>query len=79
MDGSDILLNVVQSLVTTRACSARFLLDGAGLIVFCSGIAVVLEDVDEDGVVVIPIVAELSCGHQMRIGNTKYGAHWEQH
>ena len=55
--------------MTTRACSARFLLDGAGLIVH-SGIAEVLADIDKDGDVVISIVAGLGCW--MRTVNTKY-------
>ena len=62
--------------MTTRACSAGFLLDGAGLIVH-SGIAEVLADVDKDGDVVISIVAGLGCW--MRTVDTKYGADWEQH
>ena len=44
-----------------------------------SGIAEVLEDVEEDGDAVNLIVAELDCGHWMRTGSTKYGADWEQH
>ena len=60
--------------MTTGACGAGFL-DGAGSSV-CSGIAEVR---DQDGDLAIPIVTELSCGHQMRTRNTKYGADWEQH
>lgn len=78
LDGSDVPLDVVRSLVTTGVCDAGFLLDGAGGIVR-TGAAEILEDVDEEGDLPAALDKQLGRGHRAKTGSTRYGAEWEEH
>ena len=83
-DGCDILLDVVQSVVTTGICDVGFTLDVLGVIIH-TGTAEVLKDVDGEGDDAADldnqtmVVTELGCKCCAKIHPKQYKADWESH
>ena len=87
MEGCDVPIDVLQSVITSGVCAdPAFGLNDLGIVI-CTGAAEVLKDHDVDGNGVVDsdsqpavVSAEFSCGCCKKFGATHYeGANWESH